>query len=169
MWLGFMGCSIRFFTICTLVCCGILIPLNYSDTYIADHPSGKAGEDGTLEKLTILNISEGSSRYASCPYHSGAFCIYQWQAVQLNVWECRVCNRLWFHLAVLYFISFTAYVLLYLVRPISRNLLTLLFISFPLLLSLLLSTIINRGLYNYLSKSLIPMWMRLHYLYSGHR
>ncbi|KAG0585456.1 hypothetical protein M758_2G012200 [Ceratodon purpureus] len=74
---------IRFFAICTLVCCGILIPLNYNDTYIADHPSGKAGEDGTLEKMTILNISEGSS-------------------------------RLWFHLAVLYFISFTAYILLYL-------------------------------------------------------
>lgn len=73
---------IRFFTICTLVGCGILAPLNYNDTYIADHPSGKAEENGTLEKLTILNISQGSS-------------------------------RLWFHLAVLYFISFTAYVLLH--------------------------------------------------------
>lgn len=73
---------IRFFTICTLVGCGILAPLNYNDTYIADHPSGKKEENGTLEKLTILNISQGSS-------------------------------RLWFHLAVLYFISFTAYILLY--------------------------------------------------------
>jgi hypothetical protein len=45
--------------------CGILAPLNYNDTYIADHPSGKKEENGTLEKLTILNISQGSSRYAS--------------------------------------------------------------------------------------------------------
>ncbi|XP_024401372.2 CSC1-like protein HYP1 [Physcomitrium patens] len=73
---------IRFFTICTLVGCGILAPLNFNDTYIADHPSGKEEENGTLEKLTILNISQGSP-------------------------------RLWFHLAVLYFISFTAYILLY--------------------------------------------------------
>ena len=55
-------CSIRFFTICTLVGCGILAPLNYNDTYIADHSSGKEDEIGTLEKLTILNISQGSSR-----------------------------------------------------------------------------------------------------------
>jgi hypothetical protein len=60
--MGNGDCSIRFFTICTLVGCGILAPLNYNDTYIADHSSGKEDEVGTLEKLTILNISQGSSR-----------------------------------------------------------------------------------------------------------
>jgi len=72
--------GMRLFSICTLVGCGILAPLNFNDTYLIDHPSEK---NGSLDKLTILNISQGSS-------------------------------RLWFHLAVLYFISITAYTLLYL-------------------------------------------------------
>jgi hypothetical protein len=56
----------RFFTICTIVGFGILAPLNYTDTYLHDNPREKEEKDyGTLEKLTILNISYGSMRYVS--------------------------------------------------------------------------------------------------------
>lgn len=58
--------SMRFFTICTIVGFGILAPLNYTDTYLHDNPREKEEKDyGTLEKLTILNISYGSMRYVS--------------------------------------------------------------------------------------------------------
>lgn len=54
----------RFFTICTVVGFGVLAPLNFTDTYLADNPSEQAEHQyGTLEKLTILNISYGSIRY----------------------------------------------------------------------------------------------------------
>ncbi|KAG0559254.1 hypothetical protein KC19_10G090800 [Ceratodon purpureus] len=73
----------RFFMICTVVGFGILAPLNFTDTYLADNPGEKEeNQYGTLDKLTILNISYGSM-------------------------------RLWIHFAVLYFISFSAYALLY--------------------------------------------------------
>jgi hypothetical protein len=43
-----------------------LAPLNYTDTYLHDNPREKEEKDyGTLEKLTILNISYGSMRYVS--------------------------------------------------------------------------------------------------------
>ncbi|KAG0566868.1 hypothetical protein KC19_7G094000 [Ceratodon purpureus] len=73
----------RFLMICTIVGFGILAPLNFTDTYLADNPSEKEEHSyGTLEKLTILNISFGSM-------------------------------RLWIHFGVLYFISLSAYALLY--------------------------------------------------------
>ncbi len=56
---GLLFGRMRFFSICTLVGCGILAPLNFNDTYLKDHPSEK---NGSLDKLTILNISQGSSR-----------------------------------------------------------------------------------------------------------
>jgi hypothetical protein len=98
-WAGvYGGFSIRFFAICTLVCCGVLIPLNYSDSYIADHPSGKEGEDGTLEKMTILNISVGSSRYAHlgcvslwCNSVSVSDRLLNWMCVSYDVWGVSVC------------------------------------------------------------------------------
>jgi hypothetical protein len=50
--------------ICTVVGFGILAPLNFTDTYLADHPGEKEENSyGTLDKLTILNISYGSMRY----------------------------------------------------------------------------------------------------------
>lgn len=56
----------RFFMICTVVGFGILAPLNFTDTYLADNPSEKEEHSyGTLEKLTILNISYGSMRSSS--------------------------------------------------------------------------------------------------------
>jgi hypothetical protein len=59
--------SMRFFLICTVVGFGILAPLNFTDTYLADNPSEKEEHSyGTLEKLTILNISYGSMRYEYC-------------------------------------------------------------------------------------------------------
>jgi hypothetical protein len=73
----------RFFVICTVVGFGILAPLNFTDNYLDNNPSEKERHQyGTLEKLTILNISYGSM-------------------------------RLWIHFAVLYFISLSAYALLY--------------------------------------------------------
>ena len=55
--------SMRFLMICTIVGFGILAPLNFTDTYLADNPSEKEEHSyGTLEKLTILNISFGSMR-----------------------------------------------------------------------------------------------------------
>lgn len=53
----------RFFMICTVVGFGILAPLNFTDTYLADNPGEKEeNKYGTLDKLTILNISYGSMR-----------------------------------------------------------------------------------------------------------
>ncbi|KAH9576159.1 hypothetical protein CY35_01G147600 [Sphagnum magellanicum] len=71
--------GLRFFSICVLVGFGVLTPLNFTDNYLSRNPDEKYG---TLEKITILNISFGS-------------------------------KRLWVHFGVLYFISISAYVLLY--------------------------------------------------------
>lgn len=54
----------RFFVICTVVGFGILAPLNFTDNYLDQNPSEREQHQyGTLEKLTILNISYGSMRY----------------------------------------------------------------------------------------------------------
>lgn len=68
--------SMQFFMICTVVGFGILAPLNFTDTYLADHPGEKEENSyGTLDKLTILNISYGSMRY-TCLLKSNTIILY---------------------------------------------------------------------------------------------
>jgi hypothetical protein len=71
---------LRFFSICVLVGFGVLTPLNFTDNYLSQNPNEKYG---TLEKLTILNISFGSKRYTELlPY----LLIFSQQQTSLN-WQ----------------------------------------------------------------------------------
>jgi hypothetical protein len=71
---------LRFFSICVLVGFGVLTPLNFTDNYLSQNPDEKYG---TLEKLTILNISFGSKRYTELlPY----LLIFSQQQTSLN-WQ----------------------------------------------------------------------------------
>lgn len=71
---------LRFFSICVLVGFGVLTPLNFTDNYLSQNPNEKYG---TLEKLTILNISVGSKRYTELlPY----LLIFSQQQTSLN-WQ----------------------------------------------------------------------------------